>query len=140
MFTDILPKGKMDQYNKSIEELENVYWPDSSFNSYVVQTSQNARKKPISQLSYEEIRLLIGQKVGLQYLIPIALSIISKDPLIKVYFYEGDLLFQLLRLSEDDWKNNKEDLKYFKIIVNENLPLIKSCDEISHDLIEKYLN
>ena len=130
----------MNQYNKSIEELENVYWPDTNFNSYVVQTSRNARKKPISQLSYEEIRLLIGQKIGLQYLIPIALSIISIDPLIKVYFYEGDLLFQLLMLSDDDWKNNKEDLKYFKTIVNENLPLIESCDELSHDLIEKYLS
>lgn len=130
----------MNTNDKSIEELENNYWEDSDFHSYVVQTSQNARKKPISQLSDEEIRLLIGQKIGLKYLIPIALSIISKNPIVEITFYEGDLLSQLLRLSENDWANNKDDLKFFQTMIKDNLTLIKSCDGISNDLIEKYLN
>lgn len=130
----------MNIKDRSIEELENVYWEDSDFPSYVVQTSQKARKKPISQLSNEEIRLLIGQKIGLEYLIPAALSVISKDPIIEVAFYEGDLLSELLRLSENDWNNNKEDLRYFRTIIRDNLALIRFCDEISNDLIEKYLN
>ena len=129
----------MNINDKTIEELENDYWEDSDFNSYVVETTQNARKKPVSQLSDEEIRLLIGQKIGLKYLIPIALSLISKDPLVEVTFYKGDLLSQLLRLSYNDWEHNEEDLKYFQNIISDNLTLIQSCDEISNDLIAKYL-
>lgn len=129
----------MNINDKSIEELENDYWEDSDFNSYIVQTTQNARKKPVSQLSDEEIRLLIGQKIGLKYLIPIALSLISKDPLVEVTFYKGDLLSQLLKLSYNDWEQNEEDLKYFQKIINDNLTLIQSCDEISIDLIARYL-
>lgn len=129
----------MNINDKSIEELENDYWEDSDFNSYIVQTTQNARKKPVSQLSYEEIRLLLGQKIGLKYVIPIALSLISKDPLAEVTFFKGDLLLQLLRLSYNDWEHNEEDLKCFQKIINDNLTLIQSCDEISIDLIARYL-
>ena len=140
MTISVVPEGYIMNINdKSIEELENDYWEDSDFNSYVVQTTQNARKKPVSQLSDEEIRLLIGQKIGLKYLIPIALLLISKDPLVEVTFYKGDLLSQLLSLSYHDWEHNEEDLKYFQKIINDNLTLIQSCEEISNDLIAKYL-
>lgn len=131
---------ELNNNDKSIEELENTYWEDSDFHSYAVQKSQKARKKPLSQLSHEEIRLLIGQKIGLSYLIPIALSILHETPLIEVSFYEGDLLSQLLRLSDDDWGNHKEELNYFQTIIKDNLVLIQSCEEIPDRLIEKYLN
>ncbi|MCH5348309.1 MAG: hypothetical protein J1E40_03225, partial [Oscillospiraceae bacterium] len=51
--------------NKSLEELENCCWDDIDFDSYVVRTAQAARKKSLSQLTNEEIRLLINQKIGL---------------------------------------------------------------------------
>ncbi|MGN0608857.1 MAG: contact-dependent growth inhibition system immunity protein [Oscillospiraceae bacterium] len=130
----------MNINDKSIEELENDYWVDLDFDSYVVKKSQMARKKPISKLSDEEIRLLIGQKIGLHYLIPIALSIIEPNPLIEITFFEGDLLSQLFSLSLDDWKDNKEDLKQFQEIIIKNFSLIESCNEIPKEMIEKYLN
>lgn len=130
----------MIRSNKSIEELENDYWEDSDFDSYVVQTCQKARKKPISQLSDEEIRLLIGQKIGLKYLIPIALSIVKENLFVEITFFEGDLLVQLLRLSYSDWKENKEELESFKIIVNENLEEMKARREKENELIDGVLS
>lgn len=126
----------MNIQGKSIEELENDYWEDSDFGSYVVQISQRARKKPLSQLSKEEIRLLIGQKIGLRYLIPIALSILREDPLVEVSYFEGDLLLQLLHLSEEDWKHNEGDLESFQSLISENLSLIRSCSEIPNDCLK----
>lgn len=128
----------MNTQDKSIEELENEYWEDSSFDSYVVQTSQRARKKPLSALSKEEIRLLIGQKIGLRYLIPMALSVIAENPLAEITYFEGDLLLQLLRLSEEDWEQNRADLECFRAIIGENLPLIQSSTEIPIKLLQKY--
>lgn len=130
----------MVRSNKSIEELENDYWEDSDFDSYVVQTCQKARKKPISKLSDEEIRLLIGQKIGLKYLIPIALSIVKENLFVEITFFEGDLLVQLLRLLYSDWKENKEELESFKIIVNENLEEMKARREKENELIDGVLS
>lgn len=87
----------MNTQDKSIEELENEYWEDSSFDSYVVQTSQRARKKPLSALSKEEIRM-----------------------------------------SEEDWEQNRADLECFRAIIGENLPLIRTSPEIPIKLLQKY--
>lgn len=61
--------------NKSLEELENSFWEHNDFDSYVVQTVQAARKKPLRELSNEEIRVLTGQRVGLKYILPMAVAI-----------------------------------------------------------------
>ena len=126
--------------DKSIEELEGFYPRNLSADSYVVRTSLNALKKPISQLSNEELRLLIGQRIGLKYLIPMALAVVNDKPLVEVTFFKGDLLLQLLRLSENDWRDNKDEFRRFQEIVKDNLKLIRSCEEIPNKLIEKALN
>ncbi|MCM1315328.1 MAG: contact-dependent growth inhibition system immunity protein [Alistipes senegalensis] len=125
--------------NQSIEELENDYWNETEFSSYVSETCHRARKKPIAKLSYEEIRLMTGQKIGLKYLLPIAVSILEKNPLIEVTFFNGDLLKELLRLDIAEWKDNKTDLVKFRTIILDNYSLIKSCEEIPIKMTEKYL-
>lgn len=129
----------MKNIDKSIEELENDYWSETEFSSYVSETCHNARKKPIAKLSYEEIRLMTGQKIGLKYLLPIAVSILEKNPLIEITFFNGDLLTELLRLDIIDWKDNKTDLDNFKTIILDNYSLIESCEEIPLKMTEKYL-
>lgn len=124
--------------NKSIEELENDYRSETEFSSYVSETCHSARKKTITKLSYEEIRLMIGQKIGLKYLLPVAVSILEKNPLIEVTFFKGDLLIQLLRLDIADWKDNKTDLDKFITIILDNYSLIESCEEIPIKMTEKY--
>ncbi|MDE6729036.1 MAG: GNAT family N-acetyltransferase, partial [Oscillospiraceae bacterium] len=58
--------------NKSLEELENSFWDHNDFDSYVVRTTQAARKKLLRELSNEEIRVLTGQKFCLKYILPMA--------------------------------------------------------------------
>ena len=125
--------------NKSIEELENSRWVDSDFDSYVVQTVQTARKKLLSELSNEEIRVLTGQKVGLKYVLPMAVAILKRNPLANVRLYEGDLLSCVLRLSLSDWRENPVDFREFQSLLRANRTLIVSCEEISADLVNKYL-
>lgn len=126
--------------DRSIEELEGFYPKDSAVDSYVIRTSLEAVKKPLSRLSNEEIRLLIGQKIGLKHLIPMAVETIYEEPLIEVGYFEGDLLLQLLRLSESDWCDNKEDFKWLRAIVENNLERIRSCEEIPDKLIDRIVN
>lgn len=123
----------------SIEELEQDYWREPTFNSYVVTTCHKARQKPIKLLSYEEIRCLIGQKIGLRFLLPIAIDILQTNPLIDVTYYDGDLLIVVLRLDIDDWKYNQDELKTFITILQENRSKIEMCEEISKELVNKYI-
>ena len=134
--------------DKSLEELENDYWDKPGYKSYVVTTCFAARKKPLSELSNEEIRLLIGQKLGLKYLLPLAIDLLKTDPLIEVTFFPGDLLYQLLKLDFKDWIDNKEERdSLLKIVINnrskieENTEIPEDCKKEMLELlsgIEKY--
>ena len=66
---------------KTLEELEQDVWPYDEFRSHVVQESQRLRKVPIGTLSVEDLRLLIGQKIGLEFLVPLALEQLVNNPL-----------------------------------------------------------
>ncbi|MCH5349785.1 MAG: hypothetical protein J1E40_10720, partial [Oscillospiraceae bacterium] len=76
---------------------------------------------------------------GLKYIIPIAVSIINKNPLIETTYFEGDLLIALLELSVSDWENNKSDLQLFQSIVRDNIDAVRSCENIKCDLLNDYL-
>ena len=130
----------MIDINKSIEELENDYWGEAASDSYVIKTCHKARQKPLKSLSNEEIRCLIGQKIGLRSLLPIAVDILKNDPLIDVTYFEGDLLLVLLRLEIEDWEFNQNERKQFIAILQGNRSKIEMCGEIPNELIEKYIN
>ena len=122
--------------NKSLEELENSFWEHNDFNSYVVQTVQAARKKPLRELSNEEIRVLTGQRVGLKYILPMAVAILKNDPLAEIRFFEGDLLECVLSLSPADWKDNPNELRGIISIIRTNRA---SFQEEIADLADRFL-
>lgn len=131
-------RTNMNTNDLSIEQLENDFWGEPSLDSYVVITCHKARKKPICDLSYEEIRLLIGQKIGLKYLLPIALDILKKEPLIEVTFYEGDLMNELLRLEISEWKDS-ELLHRFKSLIESCFDILNNSEDIDNDRLRVYL-
>ena len=72
--------------SKTLEELENDFWNDPENMSHLATECHRLRKVPLADLSIENLRILIGQKIGLKFLVPIALEYLEKDPL-----SEGDL-------------------------------------------------
>ena len=50
------------------------------------------RRKPIGALTVEDLRLLIGQNIGLAHLLPLAMEVLRADPMTAGDFYEGDPL------------------------------------------------
>lgn len=80
----------------TLEELEGVRWKDPDFGSHVVTAFHQLRKKPIDELTTEDLRILIGQRIGLPHLLPRALTILESEPLAEGDFYPGDLLNAVL--------------------------------------------
>ncbi|WP_170885617.1 contact-dependent growth inhibition system immunity protein [Bacillus alkalicellulosilyticus] len=59
------------------------------------------RNKKLSDLNAEDLRIMIGQNISLNYLIPIALEVLANNPFAEANLYIGDLLEQVLRVETD---------------------------------------
>jgi hypothetical protein len=93
---------------KTLEQLEGEFWPEPDFDSYLVTTCNRLRKKPVDEFTVEDLRIMIGQQIGLPYLVPRALDVLERDPLADGDFYDGDLLMSVIRAgsfvaSSPDW-------------------------------------
>ena len=116
--------------NKSLLELCNNLDIKSNFDSYIVKTCETAVKKPLKELTNEEIRCLISQKIGLKYTIPLALNVLNENILVDCQYYNGDLLNAILELTENDWDFNQILLiKFVNIIKKSNKELKNLNDE-----------
>ena len=110
---------------KSIEQLEKDIWKNpSEFPTDLVEKCYRYRKISISKLTDEQIRLLISQKIGIEYLIGIALEKLERNILTECDFYEGDLLIAVSSIPTEFWNENQTDFLTFKNLVERNSELI----------------
>lgn len=110
---------QMSNYRKrTLEQLEGKRWGDEpSRSSYLVTACHKLRKVPIEQLNTEDLRILLGQSIGVNYLLPVALDVLSADPLAEGDYYPGDLLSSVLRLDNHLWTQNPDWKIQLKSIV-----------------------
>ena len=94
--------------NQSLEELEGDYWDDPGEATSLVRRCHNLRKVPIGQLRASDLRLLIGQQIGLLRLVPLALDHLQRDLLMEADYYPGDMLGALLRLPPAFWERQSQ--------------------------------
>ncbi len=112
---------------KSIEQLEKDIWKNpSEFPTDLIEKCYHYRKISIAELTNEQIRLLISQKIGIEYLIGIALEKLKQNILTECDFYEGDLLVAVSNLPTEFWNENKTEFLTFKNIVERDSELIKN--------------
>ncbi|SEE45048.1 contact-dependent growth inhibition system immunity protein [Polaribacter dokdonensis] len=112
---------------KSIEQLEKNIWNNpSEFPTDMVEKCYHFRKISIAELTNEQIRLLISQQIGVEYLIRIALEKLKRNILTECDFYEGDLLVAVSSLPTEFWNENQTEFLTFKNIVEQNSELIKN--------------
>lgn len=62
-----------------------------------------ARRIPLSELTTEQLRLLLGQREGLAWVVPAAVAALRSDPLAEGDCYPGDVLAGLLGLPAEYW-------------------------------------
>jgi hypothetical protein len=61
------------------------------------------RTKPLRDFTVEDLRIMIGQQVALNRLVPLALKRLRPDPLMAGDSYPGDLLASVLRVDAAFW-------------------------------------
>lgn len=108
---------------KSIENLEKDFWGKAPKNATpLVEKVHRLRTIQIEKLEPKDVRLLIGQRVGLKVLIPIALDILRHDLFVETDFYNGDLLQTMMQVDNEFWIHNKD----LKVQLDD---LLKGCTE-----------
>ena len=121
---------------KTLEDLEKDYWGEPTIDSHLVKSCHRLRKKPIKDFEIEDLRLMIGQNIGLKFLIPVALDKLSQNILAEGDFYEGDLLKSVLTCKKEFWISEKEMTQDLKSIISDNQ---KVLEEREPDLLEIFM-
>lgn len=61
------------------------------------------RDIPLGELTVDQLRCLLLQTISTDRLVPIALEILSDDPLIEDFHYPGELLNAVLMIDDPAW-------------------------------------
>jgi hypothetical protein len=124
-----MPK-KIDQ-SLSLQDLEQDDWGEAPFDSHVVRSVHVLRRVPLHDLTIEQLRLLIGQGVGLSYLIPLALEQLTADPFVQGDFYPGDLLVAVLsKTPAPYWHDHDAERQQALAITTRAVALHTSRDDV----------
>lgn len=76
--------------------------------SQLVESCEKVCATPLKDLSASQIRLLVGQKTGLKWLMPMALGILRDNPLVEASHFQGDLLQACLNVEEGFWRKHED--------------------------------
>ena len=104
----------------SLEEIEHEYWGEPDYDSYIVINCHALRRKPLKELTVEDLRLAIGQppfEKSLCYLVPLAIEFLRDDPTAMGVHYNGDLLKNVLRISNRYWSSFPEQVEEIAKII-----------------------
>ncbi len=94
--------------NRSLDSLEKTDWGLPAYSSYLVTAVHRLRKVPLNEFKIEDLRIMIGQNIGLNFLIPLAIEKLSENLFAEGGFYEGDLLQVVLNSDSGFWHFNPD--------------------------------
>jgi hypothetical protein len=115
--------------DKSLQQLEGRDWGEPTYDSHLVTECHRLRRIPLREFTAESLRIMIGQQIGLPYLIPLALELLRSDPFTAGDFYEGDLLAAVLRADSRFWIESPELRAEAAQIAQKALSLLPSLAE-----------
>lgn len=111
--------------NKSLQELEGQDWGEPNFESHLVITCHELRRKAIGLFEIEDLRIMIGQEIGLCYLIPLALEALDDNIFVEGNLYSGDLLDTVLKVDTNFWRTNPIYKKDLESLLEKNINDLK---------------
>jgi hypothetical protein len=71
---------------------------------------------------------MIGQNIGLTYLIPLAIEQLQRDPLVEGDYYPGDLLAAVVRVKSSFWQAQPHARQVVQAIVDQVTPRAEDLD------------
>lgn len=93
---------------KTLEDLEKNTIDKPHHESYLATRCYELYKTTLNKFTTEDLRIMIGQQIGLNYLIPLAIDTLRHDLFAEGDYFEGDLLKNVLLVDTAFWYHHKE--------------------------------
>jgi len=92
---------------KTLTQLEGSDWGESQLDSYIANACHKLRHKPLGNMTTEDLRMLLGQGIGVKHVMPFALTALEESPLAEGMHFPGDLLCNVLRINGAFYDRNQ---------------------------------
>ena len=124
-----LPTSMTESWpGNTLEGLENKVYNYPEFDSYLLRTCYNLRKKNLRNFTVEDIRILTGQNIGLKHLMPMAIDVLRENIFAEGDFYQGDLLKSVLTADKTYWGDHYPEWKVVKELFESKRNELKGYD------------
>lgn len=126
----------------TIEKIENSIrrdLPDDA--SDLIRRCHELRKKDLNSFSIEDLRILIGQQISLDILIPMAIDKLTENILAEGDYYEGDLLKNVLTVEPAFWVAHPDLKQKVVALFKQNASRLDSLNDeggIKESLIQAF--
>jgi hypothetical protein len=136
--------------NKNLRDLGVKWLPNipSADASSIEVRAYRLYLKSLPEYGLDDIRFMIGQEIGAEYLTPIAINNLKTNILLEAEYYEGDLLNIIFKLHESFWEQHSYIASAFIKLLHDNYQTLNSLDlsvdiyrqihKASHIFIIKY--
>jgi hypothetical protein len=114
--------------DKTLEQLDGESWGEPEFTSRVVTNCHRLRRIPLRDFTVEDLRLMIGQGLGLEYLVPLAVEHLKENPFTEGDIYPGDLLKNVLGVGREFWAERPELRRRMEAVAGRASPELGSID------------
>jgi CDI immunity proteins len=113
---------------KTLQDLDGRDWGEPTYPSRLVTECHRLRRVPLANYTVENLRLMIGQEIGLAYLVPLAVERLAQEPFVAGDFYEGDLLRAVVSLPQRFWDDHSKLRRRVKEIASTALAELTASD------------
>jgi hypothetical protein len=115
--------------NKSLSQLLGAFTKDTTDSSALATTYRYLYEKPLKDFTVEDFRVMIGQGIGLEFLIPSAVELLQENPFVQGDYYPGDLLSAVMQVEPSFWRTHQD--VYWKVS-----EIVTGLPSLMSDLIE----
>ncbi|HXQ71109.1 MAG TPA: contact-dependent growth inhibition system immunity protein [Pyrinomonadaceae bacterium] len=94
--------------NRSLSQLLGAFTNDTTDSSALATTCLILYEKPLKDFTVENFRVMIGQGIGLELLIPLAVELLQENPFVEGDYYPGDLLSVVMQVEPGFWQTHQD--------------------------------
>jgi hypothetical protein len=123
--------------NKSLQQLDGQDWGEPTFDSHLVTECHRLRRVPLRDLTVEDLRITIGQNIGLEHLVPLALERLHDNPFTEGAYYPCDLLVSVLGAEARFWKSHPELREQLVAISERAISLLPTVPDLASKTVTR---
>ena len=128
---------KHSDRSKSLQQLGWQDWGEATYDSRLITECHRLRRVPLNRFEAEDLRIMIGQNLGLEYLVPLALEQLQEDPFAEGTYFPGDLLVSVLGAQAQFWQAHPDLREQAAAVAERAISLFPTMPEISSQTVTK---